>query len=87
MRMFLALLVGSALTLGPAMAQSPPPVPLTQKTPSPETTVPRPSPNLTPTATTSANRAPNARNRRNGRVAPPSAVDTPVQVIAPERKR
>ena len=69
----------------PALAQSPTSVPLRNNTPSPETTLPRPS-SLSPNETRSADTLPNARNHSDGRVAPPSSIDTPVQIIAPERK-
>lgn len=74
----LAMLAGA-----PALAQSSPQVPLRDNTPSRETTVDRPR--STGDDRTAAE-APNARNLRDGRVAPPAAIDTPVQIIAPERK-
>ncbi len=83
MRHLPLLLIG--LLTAPALAQSPASVPLRNNTPSPETTVSRPS-SLSPNETRSADTLPNARNRSDGQVAPPSSIDTPVQIIAPERK-
>ena len=40
----------------------------------------------TETSTGSAEARPGARNQPNGQVAPPSKIDTPVQIIAPEKK-
>ena len=78
-----ALIVAAA----PAAAQSPSAVPLRENTPSPETTVTRPGPGkAAPGATDSVRIDPNARNRSDGRVAPPAAIDTGVQVIAPEKR-
>ena len=72
---------------GPALAQSPSSVPLRENTPSPETTISRPDPRrIAPDVTESVRVDPNARNRRDGRVAPPAAIDTGVQVIAPEKR-
>lgn len=71
----------------PALAQSPSSVPLRENTPSPESTVSRLDPRrIAPDTTESVRTDPNARNRRDGRVAPPAAVDTDVQVIAPEKR-
>ena len=74
----LAILVGA-----PSLAQSAPPVPLRDNTPSRETTVARP-PSTGDDRT--AAQAPTARHLHDGRVAPPAAINTPVQIIAPERK-
>lgn len=76
----LALLLAAA----PAAAQSPP---LQGNTPSPDTTVTRPDARRASPDTTEATRQdPNARNRSNGQVSAPARIDTPVQVIAPEKK-
>ena len=81
--LLLPLLVASA----PAWAQSPQAVPLRENTPSPETTVSRPDPRRTaPEATQSVRQDPNARHRTDGRVSPPAAINSPVQVIAPEKR-
>ena len=79
----LAALVAAA----PALAQSPSSVPLRDNTPDRESTVSRPDPRRTsPDTTQSVRGDPNARNRRDGRVAPPAAIDSGVQVIAPEKR-
>ena len=84
MRHLPLLLIG--ILPAPALGQNPSAVPLRNNTSSPETTVSRPS-SLSPNETRSADTLPSARNRSDGQVAPPSAIDTPVQIIAPERKR
>jgi hypothetical protein len=82
-----ALLLPLLLASAPAWAQSPQAVPLRENTPSSETTVSRPDPRTTaPDTTDSVRIDPSARNRRDGRVAPPAAIDTGVQVIAPEKR-
>ena len=82
-----ALLLPLLLASAPDWAQSPQSVPLRENTPSPETTVSRPDPRRTaPDTTDSVRIDPSARNRRDGRVAPPAAIDTGVQVIAPEKR-
>lgn len=71
----------------PAWAQSPQSVPLRENTPSPETTLGRQDQRRpVPGVTDSVRVDPNARNRSDGRVAPPAAIDTGVQVIAPEKR-
>ncbi|NNM72751.1 hypothetical protein [Enterovirga aerilata] len=81
------LVLAAALAAGPALAQSPGSVPLRENTPSPETTVSRPDARTTsPDVTESVRRDPNARNRTDGRVSPPAAIDTGVKVIAPEKR-
>ena len=83
---FLALAMTLAVS-SPVLGQSPSSVPLRENTPSPETTVSRPDPRrITPDIAESVRVDPNARNRRDGRVAPPAAIDTGVQVIAPEKR-
>jgi hypothetical protein len=84
-RMRLHLLATCAIVIGtPTFAQSPQSVPFRENTPSRDTTVGRPA---SSGDDRTAIQAPNARHVRDGRVAPPAAIDTPVQVIAPERKR
>ena len=79
----LAVLIASA----PAWAQSPQSVPLRENTPSPETTLGRPDQRRPVSGTTDSVRIdPNARHRSDGRVAPPAAIDSGVQVIAPEKR-
>ena len=82
------LIVLAALAVAsPALAQSPSSVPLENNTPDRESSVSRPDPRKTsPDTTESVRRDPNARNRREGRVAPPAAIDSGVQVIAPEKR-
>lgn len=71
---------------GAAFAQSPA-VPLRDNTPSRETTVATPpSDPPPPNGAATAAADPNARNRPNGPVAPPAALNSGVQIIAPEKK-
>ena len=81
------LVIAILVAAGPAHAQSPGSVPLRENTPSRGTTETRPAlRNAAPDTTTSAREVPDARNRPNREVSPPSAIDTGVKVIAPERR-
>jgi hypothetical protein len=82
-----ALLLPLLLVSASAWAQSPQAVPLRENTPSRDTTVSRPDPRRTARDTTdSVRHDPNARHRTDGRVSPPAAINSPVQVIAPEKR-
>lgn len=78
-------LIAVLLAAGPAFAQTPP---LQGNTPSGDTAVTRPDARRggAPDTTQTTRQDPNARHRSDGQVSAPARIDTPVQVIAPEKK-